>query len=52
MKLADRVDKIEEALIAHLTESGEIKSDLKWLKRGMWWVIGGGLVFNLYHLWR
>jgi hypothetical protein len=36
--LEKRVSKVEEALEKHLIESGEIRSDLKWLKKAIWFV--------------
>jgi hypothetical protein len=36
MKLADRVDKLENALLVHLEESGTIRTDLAWLKKAFW----------------
>ena len=33
-----RVDKIEDALEKHLIESGEIRGDLKWLKKAIYFV--------------
>lgn len=35
MKISDRIDKLEKALVAHLIESGAIRSDLKWLKNAL-----------------
>ena len=42
MKLSDRMDKFEAILTKHLEESGEIRSDLKWVKKGLWTMIGLG----------
>lgn len=36
MKLAERVDHIEAALVKHLEESGTIRADLAWLKKAFW----------------
>lgn len=36
MKLAERVDHIESALVRHLEESGTIRTDLAWLKKAFW----------------
>jgi hypothetical protein len=33
-----RVCKVEDALEKHLVESGEIRADLKWLKKAIWFV--------------
>lgn len=47
--------QIEGLLIQHLQESGEIRADLKWLKRAFWALAGGGISFNVamacYLLW-
>jgi hypothetical protein len=40
MKLSDRVDAIERAVIKHLEESGEIRGDIKWLKHAFWAMVG------------
>jgi hypothetical protein len=53
MNLSKRMDKLETVLIAHLTESGEIRADIKWLKRAVYWMVGGGVFMNLMmRLWR
>lgn len=55
MKLSDRVDHMEKILEAHLIESGEIRSDLKWLKRSFWSLVGiAGAVagVGVEKLWR
>jgi len=36
--LEKRVSKVEDALEQHLIESGEIRGDLKWLKKAVWFV--------------
>ena len=33
-----RVDHLEASVEAHLIESGEIRSDLKWVKKMIWFV--------------
>lgn len=38
MKIGERVDMLEKAMVQHLEESGEIRADLKWLKKMMWGV--------------
>ena len=38
MKLNDRVDTIEKTLVKHIEESGEIRADLKWLKKVIWFI--------------
>lgn len=40
MKLSDRVDRIELAVEKHFEESGEIRADLKWLKKSFWVLVG------------
>lgn len=51
MKLSERVDSIEKALLHHLEESGEIRADLKWLKKAVWGL--GGLILTaiIQRLW-
>lgn len=39
-----RMTKLEETVEKHLIESGEIRGDLKWLKKFMWFVLGSPLV--------
>lgn len=41
--LDKRMTKLEETVEKHLVESGEIRSDLKWLKKFMWFVLGSPL---------
>lgn len=36
MRLSERVDKLEDALVRHLEESGTIRTDLAWLKKAFW----------------
>lgn len=38
--LSKRVNHLEETVTDHLIESGEIRADLKWLKKFMWFVLG------------
>jgi hypothetical protein len=35
-----RVTSLEKTVEAHLIESGEIRGDLKWLKKLTWFVLG------------
>lgn len=49
-----RIDKLEDAHAAlarvvstHLEESGEIRTDLKWLKKFLWVVIGSPYLLEL-----
>lgn len=53
MKLSDRMDHLEGLVAKHLEESGEIRADLKWLKKFMWWVLSAPIVTEVArHLWR
>jgi hypothetical protein len=55
MKLNERVDKMEKVLEQHLIESGEIRSDLKWIKKSFWSLVGIAGVMagvGVEHLWR
>lgn len=45
--LDKRVDKLETAVETHLIESGEIRADLKWLKKFMWFVLGSPFLVEL-----
>jgi hypothetical protein len=38
--LDKRVTTLEETVETHLIESGEIRGDLKWLKKITWFVLG------------
>jgi hypothetical protein len=44
MKLSDRVDRLEVAVEKHFEESGEIRADLKWLKKSFF--ILGSLILT------
>jgi hypothetical protein len=53
MTLNKRLDKLEEIVSKHLEESGEIRTDLKWLKKAVYWMVGGGVFMSLVsHIWR
>ncbi len=53
MKISDRMDHLEALVSKHLEESGEIRADLKWLKKVMWFVLGTPLVSEaLRHIWK
>jgi hypothetical protein len=41
--LDKRMTNLEKTVETHLIESGEIRSDLKWLKKFMWFVLGSPL---------
>lgn len=47
--------QLEGLLITHLQESGEIRADLKWVKRAVWTIATAIVPFNLamvgYLLW-
>ncbi len=43
MKLKD----LEGLLVQHLQESGEIRADLKWLKKAFWTLTTAGISFNV-----
>ena len=40
-----RVSHLEETVEMHLIESGEIRGDLKWLKKAFWVLAGLGVTF-------
>jgi len=44
--LDKRVAKLEDAVEKHLIESGEIRGDLKWLKKMIWFVLGSPLLIE------
>lgn len=44
--LDKRMTKIEETVANHLIESGEIRGDLKWLKKMVWFVLGSPLAIE------
>lgn len=46
MKLSDRVDALEKSIIKHFEESGEIRADLKWLKK-FFWVLASGILLAI-----
>jgi hypothetical protein len=45
--LDKRVTKLEDVVETHLIESGEIRGDLKWLKKFMWFVLGSPFLVEL-----
>lgn len=52
--LDKRVTKLEETVENHLIESGEIRGDLKWLKKFLWFVLGSPIVMEAakhIHMW-
>jgi hypothetical protein len=44
-----RVVKLEEALEKHLIESGEIRGDLKWIKKVIYFIAGSPIAIELFH---
>lgn len=51
--LDKRMTKIEDAVAAHLIQSGGIKADLQWLKRFMWFVLGSPILVEVVrHIWK
>lgn len=44
-----RVSKLEEALETHLIESGEIRGDLKWLKKAVYFIMGSPILIEALH---
>lgn len=47
MKLEERMTRLEVIVEKHMEESGNIRTDLAWLKKAMFALIGGGLTFNI-----
>jgi hypothetical protein len=44
---------IEKLLLKHLEESGEIRTDLKWLKRAFWAIVAYLPMSDMVkHLWK
>lgn len=39
--------ELRKKLEEHLEESGEIRADLKWLKKAFWTLAGAGVTFNV-----
>jgi hypothetical protein len=53
MKIADRIDRLEKAMTLHLEESGEIRTDIRWLKKAAYFLIGSPVLSEvLHHLWK
>ena len=51
--LDKRMTKLEETVETHLIESGEIRGDLKWLKKAIYFVMGSPfLVEFVRHIWK
>jgi len=47
--LDKRVSKLEDAVEKHLIESGEIRGDLKWLKKAIYFVMGSPIAIEALH---
>lgn len=53
--ISDRVSDLETALKQHLEESGVIRTDLAWLKKSYWTLVGvisavgSAIVIKLFH---
>lgn len=48
-----RMTAIEKALIKHLEESGEIRNDIKWLKKLGYFVVSSPLITEIvHHIWK
>lgn len=45
--LDKRVTTLEHTVEQHLIESGEIRGDLKWLKKFLWFVLGSPIAMEL-----
>jgi hypothetical protein len=45
MTVEKRMTVLEKTLETHLIESGEIRSDLAWLKKAFWTLAASGLTF-------
>lgn len=43
--ILERLGALEKSLENHLIESGEIRNDLSWVKKGVWVGAGAGLTF-------
>ncbi len=41
-----RLTSLEKTVETHLIESGEIRGDLKWLKKMVWFVLGSPLLIE------
>jgi len=44
-----RVSHLETAMETHLIESGEIRGDLKWLKKAIYFVFSSPIVIEILH---
>jgi hypothetical protein len=44
--LDKRMSNLEKTVETHLIESGEIRGDLKWIKKMIWFVMGSPLAIE------
>lgn len=42
-----RLSALEHAVTTHLEESGEIRADIKWLKKSIWFVLGSPILTEI-----
>lgn len=42
-----RIEALEKAVTHHLEESGEIRADIKWLKKSIWFVLGSPIITEI-----
>jgi hypothetical protein len=47
--LDKRMTTLEKVVEDHLIESGSIRSDLKWVKKLLWFVLGSPFVLEVLH---
>lgn len=47
MKLEARMTRLEQIVENHLEQSGNIRTDLAWLKKSFWALAGAGVTFNV-----
>jgi hypothetical protein len=47
--LDKRVTSLEKTVETHLIESGEIRGDLKWLKKAIYFVMGSPIAIEALH---
>ena len=53
MNQGKRLDKLEEIVATHLQESGEIRADLRWLKKFVWILVASPMIPEIMrHIWR
>jgi hypothetical protein len=47
MTISDRLDRVERILAQHLEESGEMRNDIKWIKKTLWAFIGAMVTMSV-----